>query len=288
MAPSPSAPDKPRTAGRHGNPPVAKRYLILFFVLTIPLATLFWGPMILIRRGTLVLPFEVPALLWSTLGALSPLIALGLLQRISRQRVRLGDLFRQIRPRELFHIRVLAGPVLVFGLHLLLPAAAFAFRASSAEGPLQLFNAGVRDTLGGWIWLILPVHFAAALFTSPLFEEPGWRAFSFDNLRRYLPRDLASLLVGSYWWLWHQGMNLAFDQPPTLFGYASMLLDSFLIDAAYTLSRRNLLAAMLTHQAMGTAFIFLAPVPALWWLLAFKVAAVAGLRAYAFFRDRTA
>jgi hypothetical protein len=57
-----------------------------------------------------------------------------------------------------------------------------------------------------------------------------------------------------------------------------MLLDSVAIDALYSLSRRNILAAMLAHQAMGTVFMFLFPLPALVFLLLVKLAAVAVLR----------
>ena len=73
-------------------------------------------------------------------------------------------------------------------------------------------------------------------------------------------------------------MNLAFDSPPTLPGYLSMLLDSVAIDALYTLSGHNLLAAMFAHQSMGTAFIFLFPAPNLGYVLIFKALAVGVLR----------
>jgi len=141
-----------------------------------------------------------------------------------------------------------------------------------------VFKPDVFADLGWWILLIMPIHFVTALVTSPLLEEPGWRGFAFEHLRRLVPRDVASLIVGSYWWLWHQGMNIAFDLQPSLPGYVSMLLDSVAIDALYTLSGGNLFAAMLAHQAMGTTITFLSPLPGLWYLLGFKLLAVAVLR----------
>ena len=126
--------------------------------------------------------------------------------------------------------------------------------------------------------LIIPIHFLAALITSPLFEEPGWRGFAFENLQHYVPRDIASLIVGSYWWLWHQGMNIAFGLDPTLYGYLSMMLDSFAIDSFYTLSKRNILTAMTANQAMGTIIMFFIPAPIIWYALIIKLTAVVILR----------
>jgi hypothetical protein len=156
----------------------------------------------------------------------------------------------------------------------------FGFEAARGgeTGRVQIFKPDVFATVGWWILAVIPLHFFPALLTSPLFEEPGWRGFAFENLRHYVPRDVASLVIGSYWWLWHQGMNMAFGLEPTPYGYLSMLLDSVAIDALYTLSRRNILAAMLAHQAMGTVFMFLFPLPALAYLLVVKFFAVIALR----------
>ncbi len=260
--------------------PAAKTHLALYFALTIPLAWTFWIPMILINRGIWTPPLSVATLVLSTLGAISPLLALGIIQRVTRRRVKLEEIFIRIRLKEMGTFWTLASPFIMMGIHLFTIVAWFiaeGFRGAS-PGRLQVFKPDVFSTLGWWIVLIIPVHFVPSLITSPLFEEPGWRGFAFENLRYYLPRDVASLIVGSYWWLWHQGMNLAFDLPPSLYGYLSMLLDSVAIDALYSLSRRNLLAAMLAHQVMGTVFMFLFPLPMLWYLLMVKLTAVAVLR----------
>jgi len=265
-------------------PPVPKRYLALFFALTIPLAWLFWVPMGLVNRHVWSLPatWPTPIIVFamSTLGAVSPLVTLGILQRVTRGQVSLDAIFRNIRPQEWRRGWTLASPFVMIGIHVVLILAYFCIGAvrGADTGPVLGFKPDVFLTLGWWILLVIPLHFVPALLTSPLFEEPGWRGFAFENLQHYLPRDVTSLVVGSYWWLWHQGMNMAFGLEPSLYGYASMLLDSFTIDALYTLSRRNIFAAMLAHQAMGTVFMFLYAPPALWYLLVVKLAAVAGLR----------
>jgi membrane protease YdiL (CAAX protease family) len=260
--------------------PVKKRYLALYFVLAIPLAWAFWIPMILINRGVWTLPVPVPTLVWSTLGALSPLLTIGIIERVSRKEIQLRAILGNIRWQEVRLPWILPSAFFVIGVNLVMTLIYFGVETArgSAPGPVQNFKPDVFGTLGWWILLIIPIHFVPSLITSPLFEEPGWRGFAFENLRHYMPRDAASLIVGSYWWLWHQGMNLAFAMEPSLYGYLSMLLDSVAIDALYTLSGRNLLAAMLAHQAMGTVFTFLFPLPTLWYLLAVKLIAVAALR----------
>ncbi|MFP4394504.1 MAG: CPBP family intramembrane glutamic endopeptidase [Anaerolineales bacterium] len=263
-----------------GKQPTAKRYLALYFALTIPLAWLFWIPMTLIQRGIWTPPVPVPMLVWSTLGAASPLIALSIIERVSDGEVKLQAIFERVRLREWRSPWTLASPVIIIGIHLLMTVSYFGVAAVQgvAPGPLRLFDPEVFATLGWWILLVMVIHFFSALLTSPVLEEPGWRGFAFEQLQHYVPRDVASLIVGSYWWLWHQGMNVAFDLMPTPYGYLSMLLDSFAIDALYTLSGGNLFAAMLAHQGMGTVFTFLIPLPNLWYLLVIKLAAIAALR----------
>ena len=259
---------------------MTKSYLALYFVLTIPLAWIFWIPMILINRGVWTPPLPVPTLVWSTLGAVSPLLAISIIERVSHKQVQLGAILKNIRLKEFRSPWTLLSAPFMIGLYLLMILTYFGVETArgAKPGPVQLFKPDVLATLRWWILLVMPIHFFPSLITSPLFEEPGWRGFAFQNLKRYVPRDVASLIVGSYWWLWHQGMNVAFSLEPSLCGYLSMLLDSAAIDALYTLSRRNVLAAMLAHQAMGTISTFLLPLPALWYVLVVKLVAVAALR----------
>ncbi|MFW9976075.1 MAG: hypothetical protein ACFFDQ_12465, partial [Candidatus Thorarchaeota archaeon] len=70
-------------------------------------------------------------------------------------------------------------------------------------------------------------------------------------------REIGSLLVGSYWWLWHQMSNISFGLYPTILGYFSMLGQSFAIDSMFNLSRRNLLVAMFAHQSLFITFTYL-------------------------------
>ena len=90
--------------------PTMKSYLALSFALTIPLAWIFWIPMILINRGIWTPPVPVPTLVWSTLGAISPLLALGIIERVSRKQIKLEAIFKNLRLKEFRSLWTLASP----------------------------------------------------------------------------------------------------------------------------------------------------------------------------------
>ena len=58
---------------------------------------------------------------------------------------------------------------------------------------------------------------------------------------------------------------------PSVYGYLSMLMDSFAIDAFYSLNNRNLLAAILAHGAVIPIVTFFFPPPSMRYLLVIKL-----------------
>jgi membrane protease YdiL (CAAX protease family) len=112
------------------------------------------------------------------------------------------------------------------------------------------------DALGYAFILIMPLSFFAGLVSSPWFEEPGLRGFALPQLRERFGLSIASLILGSYWWLWHQGMNIAFGIEPTVIGYLTMLGQSFIIDSLY-LASTSILVAMFAHQSLFILFTYL-------------------------------
>ncbi|MFX1417187.1 MAG: hypothetical protein ACFFC0_10270 [Promethearchaeota archaeon] len=77
------------------------------------------------------------------------------------------------------------------------------------------------------------------------------------KLQSRFGREIGSLLLGSYWWLWHQMSNLYWGFYPTPISYLSMLGHSFAIDSLFNLSKRNILTAMFAHQSLFIANIYL-------------------------------
>jgi membrane protease YdiL (CAAX protease family) len=226
---------------------IMKHQLALFFTLTIPIAWFWWGQMVL---GLWPAEYIIAP---SSLGGISPILVLVILQKLSSKEVDLDGIIKTARPSSR-HI-----PYLVLS--------AFAFPVLFTLGNLLAFLLGFESQLLllksgpaelGWALIaIVPITFFPGLITSPLFEETGWRGFALPKLQAKFGREAGSLIVGSYWWLWHQMSNIAFAIYPSVLGYLSTLGQSFGIDSMYNLSRRNLLVAMFAHESLFIVFTYL-------------------------------
>ncbi len=220
----------------------------LFLALTIPIGWFFWIQMYL---G--LWPMEL-ILIPSTLGGLSPLITLKILEKLTAEDVKFERIMSTARTwKECIPwliIAAIAFPIMA----ILANAIAFQF---GLESEFLIFVPSIADEIGLLLLAVIPIHFSASLITSPLFEEPAWRGFALVELQRRYGREIGSLIIGSYWWLWHQMMNISFGIEPSVIGYLSMIAQSFMIDSLFNLSRRNILAAMFAHQALGTSFTFI-------------------------------
>lgn len=225
--------------------------LLFFYLFAFAISWIFWWGMSRAFHGGGAL--SSMTLVFSTIGALGPLLSLWIMGKLSHGAVRLGAILGTIRirgvDRRWFVPAALAVPVLVVVGNLV-------NTLLGREATLQVFQEGPAR-LGIAVLPVMLLHFAAALFTSPLFEEPGWRGFALPQLQQRFGREIGSLVVGSLWWLWHQPMNMTFGIEPTVYGFFYMVLQSFLIDSLFNLSGRNLATAMLAHQSMGTTIMFL-------------------------------
>lgn len=248
-----------------------KRKVSLFYALAFAIGWASWWAMSRVYEGQ---PPGPLVYVFSTLGGLSPLISLAILDRMTRKEVSLRQILSQIRLRGTrpvwFLLAAFAYPLVtllsIAGSYLL-----------GADRTLQWIQPGPAE-LGAGVIPIMALHFAASLVTSPLFEEPGWRGFALGHLQGRFGRLLGSLIVGVLWWAWHQPMNLTFGLQPTLPSFLSMLALSFMIDSIFNLSGKNLLTAMLAHQSSGTALAFLSHGSLIWLQVGLLVALVVGLR----------
>jgi membrane protease YdiL (CAAX protease family) len=219
---------------------VEKNSLVLFFLLAIPLGWFWWIQMVLglWPEELIIIP--------SSLGGLSPILSLWILQKISPQAVNLEEIFDTIKTwKNDMPWLILAA----FVLPVVITLGNILSFIAGYETQLSLLNPGAAE-LGLALIAIIPLTFFPGLITSPLFEEPGWRGFALSRLQGRYGREIGSLIVGSYWWLWHQMSNLYWGILPTLLGYLSMLGQSFAIDSLYNLSKRNILVAMFAHQSL--------------------------------------
>jgi len=189
----------------------------------------------------------------SSLGGLSPILTLVILQKLSAKEVDLDGVVKTARVGKSHALWLVIGAFLLPVAFLLGNMLTYVF---GFETQLILLNPG-PDELGWALFAIIPLTFFPGLITSPLFEEPGWRGFALPKLQAMFGREIGSLLVGSYWWLWHQMSNISFGLYPTILGYFSMLGQSFAIDSMFNLSKRNLLVAMFAHQSLFVTFTYL-------------------------------
>jgi len=225
----------------------AKHQLALFFVLTLFLGWFWWVQMVLNLwpQEYIIVP--------SSLGGLSPILTLVILQKLSSQKVDLDGIVKTAQVGRTHLLWLVIG---AFLLPIIFTIGNLLNYALGFDTQLILLNPG-PDELGWALLAIVPLTFFPGLITSPLFEEPGWRGFALPKLQAKFGREIGSLLVGSYWWLWHQMSNISFGLYPTILGYFSMLGQSFAIDSMFNLSRRNLLVAMFAHQSLFITFTYL-------------------------------
>lgn len=231
-------------------PMASLRDVAAFYAIAFAIAWPAWGLMALVVGPD---PPGVLVYVLSSLGGLSPLLALAVLQRRTRGRVSLRAVLGRIRWRG-------AGrrwwPVAVFGW----PAIVLVAELVRAGAGLDAAPGRFLDGPAALGWALVPVvavQFVAALVTSPLFEEPGWRGFALVPLQARFGRLGGSAVVALAWWTWHQPMNMAFGQFPTPYHFANMVALSFAIDALFRLAGDDVFVAMLAHQSMGTVLTFL-------------------------------
>ncbi|MBN2230362.1 MAG: CPBP family intramembrane metalloprotease [Candidatus Thorarchaeota archaeon] len=226
---------------------IVRHQLALFGLITLIIGWFWWGQMALH-----LWPAEY-IIIPSTLGGISPILTLVILQKISQREVDLDGIVKTAKVGFthfpwLFIAAFILPTVITLG-NLLNYVLGF-------ETALLLLNPDPAEL--GWALLaIIPITFFPGLITSPLFEETGWRGFALPKLQAKFGRELGSLLVGSFWWLWHQMSNISFGIFPSVLGYLTMLGQSFAIDSMFNLSRRNLLVAMFAHESLFITFTYL-------------------------------
>jgi membrane protease YdiL (CAAX protease family) len=222
-----------------------KNDLQKFFITTIPLAWFWW---IQIYLG---LWPENLVLIPSTLGGISPIFTVWLIERKSDSE-NLNEILGSAR-----RWKEAVGLLIVSAMIFPLLNVASKLASHILGSPLKIIATGL-DELGLFLTIIIPLTFVSGLITSPLLEEPAWRGYAYPRLASLYGANVASLILGSYWWLWHQMMNVAFGMQPTLMHYLSMLGQSFIIDSLYTYSKGVILVAMFAHQSLFIMLNFLA------------------------------
>ena len=229
---------------------ILKYKVLLFYTFTFAISWSAWFLMSRLYDGGQ--PTAVIYVL-SSLGGLGPLISFFILEKLSNAGLTVKQVLPQINIRGAKAIWILLA---IFAWPLLTILGNVGYTILGREEAFRLIVPG-PDMLGVLVIPVMAIQFAAALITSPLFEEPGWRGFALTELQTKFGREAGSLVVGVLWWAWHQPMNLTFGLQPTLYAAISMVALSFMFDSLFNLSGKNLFIPMLAHQSSGTVLTFL-------------------------------
>lgn len=256
--------------------------LLLYFLFVLVISWAIWIPMALNQLNIIV--FEIPLLLGSTIGAFGPLLCLIILEKLTKNHISADKILKTIRIRgenrrwliiaaAMFPLLTIGGIILNF--------------IAGNEGTLQIFAPGLLNDLGWWLIAVIPLVLFAMLLSSPLLEEPGWRGFALGELQTKFGRQLGSLILGSFWWIWHIPIHIATGVEISLYFYLLMVSYSFVIDSIFNLSNRNLLSAMLAHSSVFIIYTFFDLGTNNWFIIVAFVCAIILLRVYEWKRERS-
>ena len=243
---------------------ISKQKLLVFYVLAFSISWTSWYVMSIANvsdKPTIVV------YIFSTVGGLGPLLSLLLVHKWSDEELNLKVILSRIHVRE---AKSIWGILAIIAMPIATLLGGLGYFLMGREDQFRIIKTG-PDEMGIFVVLVIIVQFAAALVTSPLFEEPGWRGFALVNLQKKYGRTIGSLVVAFLWWLWHQPMNLTFGLDPTIYSTLTLVVSSFIIDSLFNLNNKSLFTAMLAHQSMGTINTFLYQGQENWLTLIFKI-----------------
>jgi len=231
---------------------IERHELFIFFTVALVLSWTIWIPMALDRLN--LIQFKIPIIIGQSIGGLCPLFTLFFLDKISRGTIGAKAIFDQIQLKGEKKIWLFPAALLLPLLIITGNSINFLFEK---EKQFIILKTEMLELYGYGLILIIPVLLLLLLFSSPLFEEPCWRGYGLGKLQNRLGKQAGSLLLGTYWWLWHQPINIANGMQVSVYSYLFMVSQSFIIDSLYNLSNKNLLSAMLAHSSLIVAYNFI-------------------------------
>ncbi|MCY3412822.1 MAG: CPBP family intramembrane metalloprotease [Candidatus Heimdallarchaeota archaeon] len=203
-----------------------------------------WVPMVLHHYG--VINFPLPIVVGQTLGAIAPIAVLLRMHKPNDEKMSLKSLLWISRPKGIWiALAIFLLPCLVIMVNIL----QLLLNQTPSTG--FILNSTIVADLGIFIIIIIPIQFITSTFTSPLFEEPGWRWFALPRLQEKLGKTIGSCIVGGLWWIWHIPIYLYSDIGIQLQGFLAMICYSFIADSLFNLSGKHIWIAMLFHQSIS-------------------------------------
>lgn len=200
-----------------------------------------------------LITFDIPIIIGQSIGAFGPLITLYLLEKLSNGSIGFKKIFDsiQIKGKKAYWLipAAITLPILTILGNFI--------DSGIMNTQFMIFKPEILDNLGYWLILLIPGMLIICLLSSPFFEEPCWRGFALGELQMKFGRHLGSLFLGSFWWLWHQPINIANGLEVSFYSYLFMVGQSFIYDSLFNLSGKNLLSAMLVHSSSIVSYNYL-------------------------------
>lgn len=223
---------------------ILKYQLIIYFIIVLIISWSFWIPMALSQLGLIYFP--IPIIIGSTIGAFSPFITIIIFEKLTDKEISFQKIFANLKPKKQ-HISWFF--LAAFLIPLSHTGGNFIYFILTPGTELIIITQEILESLGFWLIIIIPVTFFAGLLTSPLGEEPGWRGFAIPRLQTKYGLFFGSLLLGTFWWIWHQPINVANGLEVTLYSYCGMVISSFIYDVLFNFTQKNVLCAMFAHSS---------------------------------------
>jgi membrane protease YdiL (CAAX protease family) len=124
---------------------------------------------------------------------------------------------------------------------------------------------GLKEYFSSFLGVIGTTGFT---FIAVFIEEIGWRGYALDGLQKKMHPLASSLILGSYWVIWHFPLffikgtyqyNLGFGSKKFWLFCFSLLFQTFIISWIYNNTNRSTLSAMFFHfisNMFGSMFCF--------------------------------
>jgi len=239
---------------------ILKYQLILYFIFVLMISWSFWIPMALSKLGLIYFP--IPIIIGSTIGAFSPFITIIIFEKLTDKEISLQKIFANSKPKKnhigwFFLAACLIPLSQIFGN--------FIYFILTPGAELIIINLEILESLGFWLLIIIPITFFAGLLTSPLGEEPGWRGFAIPRLQKKFGLLFGSLLLGTFWWTWHQPINIANGLEVSFYSYCGMVISSFIYDVLFNFTQKNVLCAMFAHSSSFITNTYIIRNSNNWW-----------------------
>lgn len=237
------------------------RLLLKFFLLTFAISWVFWIPAVVIYGTTglnITNVFQNPRfVLLQTLGAISPSLSAYILIRKYYGKTVLSQIINSYKDWKIkvkwYLVSIFLFPTIAF--FSILVNKYFLNTAFAIDPGTPVGNAlASYGAIGTFIFLI--ILFCTQIFSSPLFEELGWRGFALPILQKKYSALLSAIIIGLIWGLWHLPLTIAYGSLSFIY-YFNFIAYSILMTWIFNNTKGNMLLMLLFHASLNISMTYL-------------------------------